>query len=106
MGLSGMWQSGTKQAGGPGRSGGMAAALGRLVENGGRGGVYAQARVCVHIRVFAWLRFGAESLARLGKSCLLLTAGASSTSFSLFPPSCLREMVAASLRTRTSVAGG
>lgn len=49
-GLSSMWQSGTKQAGGPGRSGGMAAALGRLVENGwGCVSMHRHVFVCTYV---------------------------------------------------------
>lgn len=45
---------------------------------------YARACVCVHTHVFAWLYFGAESLSRMEKSSLLLSAGALSTAFFLF----------------------
>lgn len=68
--------------------------------------VYAYACVCVHGHVFVWLCFGAESPAKLGKSSLLLTARAHSTSFfSFFPPGCLHQIITALLQTWTSMAG-
>lgn len=75
--MRGKWQSSTKQADGPGLSGRMAEALGTGTED-----VCASAFTClctcvyVCAYVFMWLCFGAESLARLGKSTLILTASA------------------------------